>query len=44
MAKATLTPGPSPKGRGETGGNPDFLPSPSGRGAGGEGIFFFSTR
>jgi len=33
----TLTPGPSPRGRGETGSISGFLPSPSGRGAGGEG-------
>jgi len=32
-----LTPGPSPRGRGETSGTNGFLPSPSGRGAGGEG-------
>jgi len=35
--RVSLTPGPSPRGRGETGGISGFLPSPSGRGAGGEG-------
>ncbi len=38
---ATLTPSPSPKGRGEYGETSDFLPSPFGRGAGGEGPLDF---